>query len=237
MQTRNFKGDIRDTRLVEDWIERVRPTHLFHLAARVPVSEVERDPVEALGVNAFGTYNVLDGIRKHSPKAWIFIASTSHVYRNSTLPVSEVDEIAPQTTYGETKYLAEQIAQFFGRNTGARVCIGRIFSFYHPTQRKPFLYPSIVERLAEHDRAQVFVLKGGEDVRDIMSADDVVENMIKLMAIEHTGTINIGTGRGTSIHDFVARMGGEGLRIQVVQERTATTLVADISKLKELFGE
>ena len=232
-----FEGDVRSGDEVDAWLTAAKPTHLLHFAAKVPVSIVEKDPLGAYGNNVVGTQTVLQSVAKNIPGCWLFVASTSHVYASAPAPIAEDGEIRPQNTYAYTKYVAEQSARFFLDKGLARVCIGRIFSFWHESQPKPYLYPAIRERIATHDPSTDFELAGGDDVRDFSPAEEIVERILALQRAEFTGTINVASGVGTSVRDFVQRMGGGKLRIKVTQDRPATRLVADISLLKKVIGD
>lgn len=227
-----FSGDIRDGASVATWLREHQPTAILHLAARVPVQAVEKDPIGAYDVNVGGTENLMKAIQSLDDVPWLFLASSSHVYRSSCEPISENGVLGPQTVYGRTKLLAEEVARYLGEHLGVETCIGRIFSFYHRSQAPSFLYPSILERLRQHDFAQEFVVEGGNDVRDLSKAEDIVESIVRLMERRSTGTINIGSGEGTGIADFIRWCGGPELKIKVVDKRTPTALVADVSRLR-----
>ena len=115
-------------------------------------------------------------------------------------------------------------------------CIGRIFSFYHPTQSGSFLYPSLQRRFASEDLAQPFRLFGAEDVRDLSLADDLVTHVRALMGKRATGLVNIGSGRGTKIGDFVQSLAPRRLEIINASEGSPTSLVADTARLRQLLG-
>ncbi|HTS53510.1 MAG TPA: DegT/DnrJ/EryC1/StrS family aminotransferase [Burkholderiales bacterium] len=233
-----FEGDLRSTWDVEAWVNDVRPARVLHLAARVPLEQVARDPLGAFDVNVRGTARLCAALAGLGIVPWLFYASTSHVYESLDRPISEDDPLKPQNTYAETKHLGEQIVQFHERHGTVRACIGRIFSFYHPSQAKPFLYPSIVERLATHDRERPFALRGGNDVRDLSAAEDIVDAILQLMDRECEGIVNIGSGVGTRIADFVRRLsGGDLLGMQIeLCDCDRTSLGLDPQHFEDLCG-
>ena len=65
----------------------------------------------------------------------------------------------------ELKRLGEQVVEASAAAAGVPYCIGRIFSFYHPTQTGSFLYPSLQRRFATEDLTKPFRLFGAEDVK------------------------------------------------------------------------
>jgi UDP-glucose 4-epimerase/GDP-4-dehydro-6-deoxy-D-mannose reductase len=114
--------------------------------------------------------------------------------------------------------------------------VGRIFSFYHPEQAGSFLFPTLQRRFANEDLTQPFPLHGVDDIRDLSLADDLVDAIIGLAERRASGTINIGSGLGTRIADFVQAHAPKPLQIVPASTAAPTSLVADISRLRQLLG-
>jgi len=231
-----FNGDIRNKDDIINWMNFKNFDIIFHLAAIVPVDDVKKNPYEAYNVNVGGTINLLACIKKLGINPWIFYASTSHVYKTKYNPIKEEDDIQPLNIYGETKYFAERICKSFSESYNCKICIGRIFSFYHRSQKPAFLYPTIMERLKKEDSKKSFFLKGANNIRDFLNAEDVVTIMIKLMEKKFNDTINIGSGKGITIEEFVRKQTDKKLNIISNGKNATTMLVADISKLKNVLG-
>lgn len=234
-QVNLFHGDIRDKNDVFTWLSEGFDI-LFHLAAKVPVYFVEKFPLEAYSVNVGGTINLLEGIKTCSKKPWLFFASSSHVYKSSNKPLSETSIIEPISLYGETKWFAERIISNTAESIGCSYCCGRIFSFYHNTQKKPFFYPTIIERLSKEDLSKPFSLYGANSVRDFVNAEDVVNIMVELMFRNAIGIVNIGSGVGIKIRDFVQQVSEKKLNIVCADDKE-DYLVADNGKLNRIIGE
>ena len=77
-----FKGDITNRTEVFDWINKNDINVVLHLAAIVPIKEVNRNRVKAKKVNFYGTKNIVDACVEKKIK-WLFFSSTSHVYKSS----------------------------------------------------------------------------------------------------------------------------------------------------------
>jgi nucleoside-diphosphate-sugar epimerase len=169
-------------------------------------------------------------------KPWLFYASSSHVYRPQPTPIDEAAPVAPINPYGLSKRLGEQVVEASASAAGVPYCIGRIFSFYHPSQTGSFLYPSLMRRFAVEDLTQPFKLFGAEDVRDLSLADDLVAHVRALALRQATGLVNIGSGKGTKISDFVQSVAPRKLAIVNASEGPATSLVADTARLRQLLG-
>jgi UDP-glucose 4-epimerase/GDP-4-dehydro-6-deoxy-D-mannose reductase len=194
----------------------------------VPVVDVQKDPAAAMAVNAGGTRALLDAIAASGQRPWIFYASTCHVYAPKPAPLAEDDPIAPISLYGETKLAGEQACAPFA--DALPICIGRIFSYWHETQKAPFLYPSLRARLSREDLSQPFALRGADSQRDFLNAEEVCALIVALMARRSTGTFNIASGKPTSIRDFVQAMAPRPLDIRA--EGGGEILVADTTRLQ-----
>lgn len=225
-----FSGDIRSIEDVEKWITQSSFNSIVHLAAIVPTVDVKNNPKKAYDVNVIGTKNLVSAISSLNQHPWLFYASTSHVYKSKNSPISENDEISPVSEYGKTKHEAEKIISKYYDN----FCIGRIFSFYHDSQRPPFLYPSIKERLKHEDLSKPFELYGAQSVRDFLNAESVVDIIINLMSKRAKGVYNIASGKGVSIKDFVQSLADKKLDIKELGD--SNYLVADISNLKRILS-
>ena len=231
-----FEGDVRNKEDLRRWIKEGDFDSIIHLAAVVPTSQVNKDPLRAYEVNVGGVLNLLSELQKQNKKVWLFFSSSSHVYKSSESKISEDDEIEPVSQYGWTKYIGEKICTDFSKSEDCKfpICCGRIFSFYHKSQKPPFLYPSILKRLKEEDLDKPFFLYGADSERDFLNAEEVVDIIIKLMKNKSEGIINIASGKGTKIREFVQNLSSKKLEI-ITDDNVPNRLIADTSKLKEII--
>ncbi len=228
----SFEGDIRKTSDIREWIDSSFPFDVvIHLAAVVSTSLVKEDLSEAFKINSVGTKNLVEVLNYKAPKVWVFYASTSHVYKSKNEPISEDDEIEPISEYGLTKYAGEILAKKNYKN----LCIGRIFSMYHDTQKPPFLYPNIKKRLEEEDLEKPFELYGADSIRDFLNAEDIADIIIEIAKKKPCGVFNIASGKGMKIRDFVQSMTQKNLKIKALGNKDV--LVANVDKLNRLLNE
>jgi nucleoside-diphosphate-sugar epimerase len=224
-----FNGDICSKEDILRWLTGNTFDAVIHFAAIVSTAEVKNNPKKAYSTNVIGTKNLIDVINSSNQSPWLFYASTSHVYASKNSPISEDDTISPVSEYGKTKFEAEKIVSKYYNN----FCIGRIFSFYHDSQKKPFLYPNIKKRLKNENLSKPFELYGAQSVRDFLNAEDVANIIIELMDKKTEGIYNIASGKGIEIKDFVQNLTNKKLDIK--ESGTSDYLVADISKLENIL--
>lgn len=232
-----FEGDIRDADGVEAWVRSAGVTSILHCAAIVPVAKVEKEPKRAFDVNAGGTLNLCEAVRRVRPGAWICVASTSHVYGPSENPLDETAATEPHSLYGFTKLEAERIALTWARRFSLSVCAGRIFSFSAKGQSDDYVLPSLVRRIREAERGATLRVAGGLQSRDFLTTSSIAVAIALLEKQRATGIYNIGSGRAVRIVDAASRLaamlGRTDLHI-VADDENQQKLVADISKIEAL---
>lgn len=228
-----FPGDIDDAASLDSWLQDCRPDSVIHLAAKVAVDYVSEKPFSAWRTNVEGTTHLLNAASKLNKKPWFFYASSSHVYAPSNQPIGEDGTTGPVNFYGQTKLAGEQAAQACAKETGLAVCVGRIFSFYHETQKPPFLYANFRERLKTLDLDQPISLHGANSVRDFLNAAEVVRLILGLEARQWQGTVNIASGQGIKIQDFLRQQFGANLEF-LPQDDRSDALVSDSTLLRNL---
>jgi nucleoside-diphosphate-sugar epimerase len=232
-----FTGDVRDLGGVHAWLDAAQPEAVIHLAAIVPVKRVEQSPHDAFAVNAGGTLNVAEAVRTSARRCWLFVASTSHVYAPSAVPVAEDAALDPISLYGATKLQSEQIALTYARHFGLEVCVGRIFSFSDPRQAREYFIPSTIARIRRAARGEELTIEGGNQARDFLTTERIAAAVKTLFARRVAGIYNIASGRGATLVDVAARLcarlGRDDVRV-VAAGGASGALVANVDKLQAL---
>ena len=140
-----FSGDVRNRDHVLKWITKNNLKAVIHLAAIVPIKDVNNNKKKAKDVNFLGTKNIVIAVKK-SKVDWLFFSSTSHVYKSSYEKISERSKKNPVSYYGRTKLLAENYIIDQLDKTNKRYCIGRIFSTSNKDQKKNYLVPDLKKK-------------------------------------------------------------------------------------------
>lgn len=231
-----FEGDIRDFDSLYNWLQFNDIDYVIHLASKVAVTDVENNLDEAYDVNVNGTITLIKALKKNNRPIGLFYASSSHVYASNENLIKETDAILPQNSYGLTKYVSELLLQDFSKsNSFLTLCIGRIFSFYHDTQKPPFLYPNLKKRFETEDLSAPFVLYGANSTRDFLPAEEVCSIIIKIVDKRAKGTFNIASGKPIKIVDFVKKIAPKDLIFKINLEEKTNHLNADITLLNSII--
>jgi CDP-glucose 4,6-dehydratase len=75
-------GDIRNTELIANYVAKVEPEIIFHLAAQALVRQSYSDPIETYSTNVMGTLNVLEACRKTESVRAVVVISSDKCYEN-----------------------------------------------------------------------------------------------------------------------------------------------------------
>jgi CDP-glucose 4,6-dehydratase len=105
--------DIRDPKLVRDFVSKVDPEVIIHLAAQPLVRYSYAHPVETFATNVMGTLNVLEASNKNSSLLATLVITTDKVYKNvgQLSGYVESDPLGGDDPYSASKAAADLTAQ------------------------------------------------------------------------------------------------------------------------------
>lgn len=102
-------ADLRDVNALQKAVLDFEPDYIFHLAAQPLVRLSYDKPAETFEVNAIGTANVLDAVRKLDKACQVILITTDKVYHNNEWvhPYRENDRLGGYDPYSASKACAE----------------------------------------------------------------------------------------------------------------------------------
>ena len=197
--------DVRDGRAVIDLFERVRPELVFHLAAQVDVRKSLADPVFDARVNVEGTINVLEAARQTEVGRVVNTSTGGAVYgEGKIIPAPEDHPVAPEAPYGQSKFAAEGYCELFHRLHGVSTVSLRYGNVYGPRQ-DPLGEAGVIAifcgKLLEGGRPMIY--GDGQQTRDYVYVEDVVEANLRAADSSAGGAFNIGRGVESTVHDLI----------------------------------
>lgn len=199
---RVIEGDIRDRALLKQALQGV--DIVFHLAAKISVSESIQNPTSYIESNCLGTITVLEACRD-AAVAHIILASSAAIYgNNATIPTRENMPPAPTSPYAQSKLDGEFYCQLFQQEYGIHAAILRYFNVYGPRQNPLSAYAAAIPifiRQALHNE-DIVIFGNGEQTRDFIYVQDVVA--ASLIAAKNAGDIyNVANNIPISINQLV----------------------------------
>jgi CDP-glucose 4,6-dehydratase len=112
------RGDIRNYHSLAQFIQRVGPEIVFHLAAQSIVRIGYKEPKETFDVNVGGTVNLLEALRSSSSVRAIVVITSDKCYENRewTCSYRETDHLGGHDPYSASKGAAEIVTSSYERS-------------------------------------------------------------------------------------------------------------------------
>ena len=189
-----------------------RPDVLAHLAAQMDVRKSVEDPGYDASVNVLGSLNLLEAVRRHTPRTRVVFASTGGaLYGDNTTPPNFEDfKKDPESPYAITKLTAEYYLAYYGRVHGLDAVAMRFGNVYGPRQ-DPHGEAGVVAIFCGRilDGQSLTIFGDGEQTRDYVYVGDVAEALwhgatkpLPPIGLLDARAFNVGTGIGTSVIDL-----------------------------------
>jgi len=220
---------------------------VVHLAARPSVPRSIEDPMASHEVNATGTVQVLQALRRAGGSAHLILASSSSVYgANPVLPKAEDLVAAPMSPYAASKLAAESYALAFASSFGVDVLALRFFNVFGPLQPAGHAYAAVIPAFVSAALAgrPLPVHGDGHQTRDFTFVDSVAAVMVAalLRRVSCQGPVNLAFGSRVSLLEVVSLLEevlDRSLSIQHTHPRPGDVRdsQADHSRLRSLFSD
>ena len=186
-------GDVRDPAAVARAVRGV--SAVFHCAAQVAVTTSLVDPLLDFDVNAHGTLQLLEAVRRQDPPPFVLFTSTHEVYGalddvalvdlgGRYLPVdpglrrgiSEARGLAFHSPYGCSKGAAEQYVLDWAHTYRVPATVFRMSCVYGPRQLGTEDQGWMAHFLVQALQGRPVTLHGdGKQVRDVLFVEDLVD--------------------------------------------------------------
>ena len=195
---------------LEELVNRERPDLVFHLAAQSSVSRSVKDPVFDNEVNVLGTLRLLEASRRAGVEKFIYSSTGGALYGDpDVVPCPDDAPVVPISPYGMSKYMAEQYVDFYSRQYRQNFTTLRYGNVYGPRQDphgEAGVVAIFIEAMLNGKRPRIF--GDGNQTRDFISVDDVVESNMAAIHRGHRRAMNIATGELTSVNQLYELLKG-----------------------------
>jgi UDP-glucose 4-epimerase len=208
--------DLRDTQLVRTVLDKYQPEGIMHFAAKKQARESLRFPWTYWSVNIGSLLGLLSAIQGTSIRHIVHSSSCS-IYGSSGL-VNEKSPINPESTYGWTKAISEQILKAFSSENSLAVTSLRYFNvigcgdFENAMDSSTeCLVPATFDRIQSKQPLQIYgndfetpdgtALRDYIDVRDLATAH--IQAVINPPTQGEFRAINVSGGNPISVSDIL----------------------------------
>jgi UDP-glucose 4-epimerase len=257
-----YEGDVADEVLIQRLLKTHNVSAVIHFAAFKAVAESVVQPLTYYQNNFAGTVALLQAMRKSGVGKFLFSSSATIYGVPESLPIKEHFPLSPTNPYGWTKLMVEQVLADLVTSDPEFWHVARL-RYFNPVGAHPSgligedpkgipnnLLPYVAQVAAG---ARPFVSVWGNDyptrdgtgVRDYIHVMDLAEGHVAALAYlqRHPGllTVNLGTGRGTSVLEMIHafnRASGKSVPYQLAPRRPGDVAEcwADPSLAQTLLG-
>ena len=202
--------------------------------------------------NIVATINVLDAMVKHNVQKIIFSSSAAVYGEPTTAVVTEEHPTNPMNYYGYGKLACEQIIEWYSQIHNIIGVSLRYFNVIgdvglHYKNPYPQNILPIIEQVANGEREKVIVFGGdydtrdGTGVRDYIELSDLIHAHVLALSLDKSDTINLGTGKGTTVLELIQRVEKEhGTTIPYTigdrREGDPASVLASFEKAQKVLG-
>jgi CDP-paratose 2-epimerase len=261
---RHHELDIRDRAGVDALLAALRPSLVVHAAAQPSHDLAAARPFDDFDVNAVGTLNLLEAVRRHARDAALVHMSTNKVYGDAPNEISLVEretrwdyadpafaEGVPETfrvdrskhsLFGASKLAADVMVQEYGRYFGMNTCCLRGGCLTGPNHSGVELHgflSYLIKCNVEGRTYRVFGYKG-KQVRDNIHSYDVARFIHAFFDSPRCGEVyNIGGGRENSVSileafERIADLSGNRMRYEYVDQPREGDHICYYSDLRKI---
>jgi len=256
---KRIKGDVRNTKDVYRAIGKEKDL-VVHTAAQPGVPSSVRMPKEDFDINAFGTLNVLECLRKKSPQATFVYCSSNKVYgenvdkiplkglrtRYAYKNVVGVSESIPidhsgHTPYGVSKYTGDIYTQEYAYIYGMKTAVFRMSCIYGTRQfgfeDQGWVAWFIIACLSGKP---ITIYGDGKQVRDLLYVEDLVRAYdLFFRSRKQHAVYNVGGGRDNTVSlleflDILGKFFGKIPKVKFSHWRPSDqkVYISDITKIR-----
>lgn len=228
------QADLLDAGSVKTALETYQPDAVIHFAALIEVGESMRAPGRYYCNNVVGSLNLLQAIVE-TRKVPLVFSSTAAVYGTTdAVPIPENAPLHPESVYGETKLMTENMIHAFHVAHGLPYTILRYFNVCgaapggeigeaHPNKTH-LIELACLTALGQREKMMIFgddyPTPDGTCIRDYVHVQDLADAHVLAVEALASGkagaaTYNVGLGHGFSVREVLdavdAVIAGDGL--------------------------
>jgi len=200
---------VEDDLLDQDRIEKIfndhRPDEAYNFAANSVLAASFHQPILATLVLAMGVTRILEAIRKVTPNARFFQASSSEIFgKPAEVPQSETTPFHPRNPYGVSKVYGHLMTIAYRENYGLYACSGILYNHESPRRSPEFVTRKITQAAARIKLGLAKELRLGnlDARRDWGFAGDYVRAMWLMLQQPQPEDFVLATGETHSVREL-----------------------------------
>ncbi len=192
-----YEGDLFNSNTIKSILEEVKPYYLLNLAwlvARDNVNDIINFDYIKAGLD------LLKYFHKNGGKHFVYAGTYVEYADSNKALIENISPIKPLTLYAQCKDYYNQLAYLYCKNTDISYACGRVFSAYGKETDARRLTLATINSLKNNEE---LVIHSGNLIRDYIYVKDVANAFVAILKSDIEGDINISTGIGTKLEDYV----------------------------------
>jgi len=207
-----YYGDVADSLSVDGIVHNVKPDEIYHLGAQSHVRVSFDVPAYTAQVDAFGTLNMLEAMKKHCPEAKFYNAATSELFgKVQEIPQKETTPFYPRSPYGIAKLYAYWMVKNYREAYNLFAVNGILFNHESERRGETFVTKKVISKLVEikecFGKVPPLYIGNLESMRDWGYAPEYVEGMWKMLQHHTPEDFVLATGETHSIRELIEETG------------------------------
>lgn len=186
-----FNGDLRDSSRLNEFIRKIKPEIIFHMAA-YGVDSKQKDIFDAVNINLIGTVNMLSAIGKIGCEKFINIG-TSMQYGNKEGMIDENMSYSPNNIYGSTKASATIMAHQLAGDMDINIATIIPFGVFGEKEGSHKFFPHVILSILKNKEV---ALTSCDQYRDYCYVENIIDGFLMAAEAQHVKNeiYNIGNG-------------------------------------------
>jgi len=203
--------DLGDKKSVLDLLSQIRPTSIFHLAAKLgPSTKMTYNPEDIMAMNRIhvdATRNFLECIDELGLDTHLVVAGSSRVFTptKSITVVTEQSEPNPTDYYGESKVEAWELVKHHRRENNVRASYLILFNHESPRRPQGYFSQDIAKAIQnfQSGNSREILVRDADFFGDWSDARDVTALMAKVASSKSGGDFIVASGTLQSVRNVV----------------------------------
>jgi len=210
-------GDISDAISVYNIVAQYKPDELYNLAAQSFVHDSFEQPQYTTIVDYIGVINILEAIKKFSPKTRVLQAGSSEEFGNNFeigFAQNETTEFKPQSPYAIAKVAAHQLCQLYRNAYNIFASVTIMFNHESPRRGEEFVTRKVTKWIGDHQdmlKNKIIPISNDDKLnlgnldacRDWGHSRDYVESMYLVLQQDEPDDYIVATGETHSIRELL----------------------------------
>lgn len=239
-----IEGDVKNA---DDLAKAGDVDYIIHLAASSSAPMFVDDLLGTYTNNIIGHNQVLEYARKVGAKKVLF-ASTSSIYGNNPVPLTEDQAVTPPNFYAVTKHCQEETSRIYSQVHGLEIIAFRFMSVYGLHEEHKGRFANLVSQFiwGMEEGKEPTIYGDGTQTRDLTNVRDLIQAFKLAMETEKKfgfTVFNVGTSEAINMLDLMKILNeamGTNIPGKLIENPIKTGYVqdqqADLTKISRELG-